>query len=223
LTRKEADFIGAVINNTAAFAGHDDAKKLRELARANGTLITEKGETNRMLHDIEQHDPGWSGRGSGKRGRVLEPSIMTFRTGLVMAHHPSEEHLGESIRPGKEYQQLTKAIARTSERGRPDVPIAASLHSSFQDNAKINNIERDFSDHRIDEKEARSQLEALGEDPDDYKFAGGSGGLISPYEEDPEAITPEEHDQMKDNLRKQWVNGKLDVEDYRRKVAEIPL
>src|SRR4029077_8687924 len=32
LSRKEADFIGAVINNTAAFAGHKDAKKLRELA-----------------------------------------------------------------------------------------------------------------------------------------------------------------------------------------------
>ena len=223
LTRKEADFINATINNTGAFSKHRDAQKLRELARANGTLITEKGETNRMLHDIEQQDPGWSGRGSGKQGRVLEPSIRSFKTGLIMAHHRSEEHLGEAIRPGKEYQALSKAIQRTSERGRPDVPIATSLHHTFADHKAINNIERDFSEHRIGEAEARAKLKDMGEDPDDYRFVGGSGGLITPYEDDPEALTPEEHSQMKDNLRQQWIGGKMNVEDYRRKAAEVPL
>ena len=223
LTRKEADFIGAVVNNTAAFAGHDDAKKIRELARANGTLITEKGETNRLLHDIEQADPGWSGRGTTGHGRVLEPSIKTFKTGLIHEIHPTEQHLPETIRPGKEYQMLTKALARTSERGRPDIAIGASLHHTFQDNKKINEIERDFSKDLITEEEARSRLKALGEDPDDYKFEKGSGGLVSPYEPDPEAISQEEHNSMHDNLRKQWVGGKLGIEDYRRKTAEIPL
>ena len=65
LTRKEADFINTVINNTAAFAKHEDAGKLRELARAHGTLITEAGETNRMRHDIEEHEPGWRQRCPG--------------------------------------------------------------------------------------------------------------------------------------------------------------
>ena len=216
LSRKEADFIGTVINNDAAFATHEDAKKLRELARANGTLITEKGETNRMRHDIEQHEPGW-------RKRVLEPSIRTFKTGLIHEVHASEEHMPETIRPGKGYQALTKALARTSERGRPDIPIGASLHHTFADNRKINEIERDFSDHKISELEARVRLKELGEDPGDYRFIGGSGGLITPYEDDPEAITPEEHSQMRDNLRKQWVGGKLNVEDYRKKAAEVPL
>ncbi len=216
LTRKEADFIGTVINNDAAFSKHEDAKKIRELARANGTLITEKGETNRLQHDIEQHEPGW-------RKRVLEHAVKTFRAGLIHEIHPTEEHMPESIRPGKGYQALTKALARTSERGRPDVAVGASLHHTFQDNAKINKIERDFSEHRIDEAEARNQIKALGEDPEDYRFIGGSGGLITPYEDDPEAITPEEHTQMKDNLRQQWVGGKLGVDDYRKKAAEVPL
>ena len=223
LSRKEADFINAAINNTGAFAKHEDAQKIRELARVNGTLITEKGETNRLLHDIEQADPGWSGRGSGRQGRVLEPSIRTFKAGLIMAHHRNEAEMGEAIRPGKEYQDLSKAVQRTSERGRPDIPIAASLHHTFQDNRLINAIERDFSEHRIGEMEARAKLKDMGEDPDDYKFVGGSGGLVTPYETDPESITPEEHAQMHDNLRQQWVGGKLGVDDYRKKTAEIPL
>jgi hypothetical protein len=223
LSRKEADFIGAVINNTSAFAQHDDAKKIRELARANGTLITEKGETNRLLHDIEQADPGWSGRGTTGKGRVLEPSIKTFKTGLVHEVHPTEQHLPETIRPGKAYQALTKALARTSARGRPDIAIGASLHHTYQDNRQINEIERDFSDHKIDEAQARERLHAIGEDPDDFRFVSGSGGLITPYEDDPEALTPEEHTQMKDNLRQSWVSGKMNVEDYRKKSAEVPL
>ena len=223
LTRKEADFINAVINNTSAFAKHDDAKKIRELARANGTLITEKGETNRLIHDIEQADPGWAGREKGGHGRVLEPSISTFKTGLIHEIHPSEKHLPDTIRPGKEYQQLTKALARIAHRGRPDIAIGASLHHTFQDNKAINAIERDFSDHKIDEAAARAKLHALGEDPDDYRFVGGSGGLITPYEDDPEALTPEEHNTMKDNLRQKWVSGGMNVEDYRKKSAEVPL
>ena len=223
LTRKEADFINLVINNTSAFAKHDDAKKIRELARAHGTLITEKGETNRLAHDIEQIDPGWHGRDKGGNGRVLEPSIKTFKTGLIHEIHPSEQHLPETIRPGKEYQQLTKALARIAHRGRPDVAIGASLHHTFQDNKLINQIERNFSDHKIDEAQARKDLAALGEDPDDYRFVGGSGGLVTPYEDDPEALTPEEHTQMKDNLRQKWVSGGMNVEDYRKKSAEVPL
>ena len=163
LTRKEADFIGTVINNTAAFAKHDDAKKIRELARVNGSLITEKGETNRMRHDIEEHEPGW-------RERVLEPTIRSFKTGLIHEIHPSEEHMPETIRPGKHFQSLTKSIARTSERGRPDIAIAAGLHHTFQDNKAINEIERDFSKHKIEETMARTRLKALGEDPDEYQF-----------------------------------------------------
>ena len=217
LSRKEADFLNVVINNTASFAKHSDAKAIRELARANGTLIDAKtGETNALRHAIEEHEPGW-------RNRVLEPTIRSFRTGLIHSVHPSEEHMPETIRPGKEFQQLTKAIARTSERGRPDIPIAASLHHTFADNAKINEIERDFSEHRISELEARARLKDLGEDPGDYRYIGGSGGLISPHESDPEAITQDEHDAMKSSLRQQWIGGKLDIENYRRKSAEIPL
>jgi hypothetical protein len=216
LKRREADFINTVINNTMAFAGHEDAQKLRELAKANGTLITPEGETNRMRHHIEQHDPGW-------RNRVLEPSVRSFKTGLIVAHHQDERYFPETIRPGKEFQNLTRAIQNTSEQGRPDVPIATSLHHTYQDNAQINKIERDFSDHKIDEAEAHRRLEAMGEDPDEYRFVGGSGGLVTPYEDDPEAITPEEHTQMKHNLREQWINGKIDVEKYRQKAAEVPL
>jgi hypothetical protein len=223
LTRHEADFLNAVINNTGAFAKHEDAQALRELARVNGTLITPQGETNRLLHEIEQHDPGWSGRGSGQRGRVLEPSIRSFKTGLIHEIHPSEEHLPATIRPGQEYRDLTAAMQRTSERGRPDVPVSISLHHTFADNKAINQIERDFSEERISEADARARLHALGEDPDQYRFVGGSGGLITPYEENPEAITPEEHSQLKDNLRKQWIGGKMPIEDYRRKAAEVPL
>ena len=186
LTRKEADFIGTVINNTASFAAHDDAKALRELARANGTLITEKGETNRMRHAIEQHEPGW-------RQRVLEPVIRSFKTGLIHDVHPTEEHMPATIRPGPEFQHLTKALARTSYRGRPDIAIAASLHHTFDDNRKINEIEKAFSQDKITEAEARLRLTALGEDPDEFKFVSGSGGLVSPYEDDGEQLTPEEH------------------------------
>lgn len=216
LTRKEADFINTAINNTAAFAKHGDAEKLRELARAHGTLITPEGETNRLRHDIEQHESGW-------RHRVLEPSIRTFKTGLIMDHHVDEGSMPATIRPGPEFQNLTKAIQRTSERGRPDVPLAISAHHTFAHHGNINKIERDFSEHRINEAEARLRLTALGEDPEEYRFIGGSGGLITPYEEDPEVITPEEHSQMKDGLRKQWVSGKMNVEDYRKRAAEIPL
>jgi hypothetical protein len=216
LSRSEADFIGTVINNTAAFAKHSDAEKLRELARINGTLITPEGETNRLRHEIEQHEPGW-------RQRVLEPSVRSFKTGLVHEVHPTEEHMPATIRPGKEFQDFTRAIARTSERGRPDVPISVSLHHTLQDNKIINQIEREFSEERISEADARARLHAIGEDPDAYRFISGSGGLITPYEENPEAITPEEHDQLKDNLRKQWIGGKMPIEDYRRKTAEVPL
>jgi hypothetical protein len=223
LTRHEADFLNAVINNTGAFAKHEDAQALRELARVNGTLITPQGETNRLLHEIEQHEPGWSGRGSGQRGRVLEPSIRSFSTGLIHEVHPSEEHMPATIRPGQDYKRVTEAMRRTSERGRPDVPVAASVHHTFADNKAINQIERDFSQERITEQEARARLKALGEDPDQFQFIGGSGGLITPYEENPEAITPEEHTELKTNLRKQWIGGKMPIEDYRRKAAEVPL
>jgi hypothetical protein len=216
LTRGEADFLNLVINNTGAFAKHEDGQALRELARANGTLINEKGETNRLRHQIEQHEPGW-------RERVLEPTIRSFKAGLIHEIHPTEEHMPESIRPGKEYHSLTEATARTSQRGRPDIPVAVSLHHTFTDNKRINQIERDFSDERINEAEARARLKALGEDPDEYQFVGGSGGLITPYEENPEAITPEEHTELKTNLRKQWIGGKMPIEDYRRKAAEVPL
>jgi hypothetical protein len=216
LNRREADFLNTVINNTGAFAKHEDGQALRELARANGTLITPEGETNRMRHEMEQHEPGW-------RQRMLEPSIRSFKTGLVHEVHPNEEHLPETIRPGQEYRDLTAAMQRTSERGRPDVPVSISLHHTFADNKAINQIERDFSEERINEAQARERLHALGEDPEQYRFVGGSGGLITPYEENPEAITPEEHSQLKDNLRKQWIGGKMPIEDYRRKAAEVPL
>jgi hypothetical protein len=169
-----------------------------------------------MRHNIEQSDPGW-------RQRVLEPSIRSFKTGLIVAHHANEEHMPETIRPGREFQELTRALQGTIAQGRPDVPIAISLHHTFADNRAINQIERDFSDHKIDEAQARKALEAIGEDPDEFRFVGGSGGLVTPYEDDPEAITPEEHTQMKNNLRDQWVSGKMDVEKYRQKSAEVPL
>jgi len=242
LTRHEADFINAVINNDKAMAQHKrdpgkaaQAQALRELARANGTLITEKGETNRMRHEIEQHEPGW-------RKRHLEPSIRSFHSGLVHEIHPTEATLPETIRPGPHYQELTKVLHRAIQRGRPDIPIAAgfhrgglvkelpfdvpvsiSAHHNFEHNKHINRIERDFSDGRIDEAGARARLQALGEDPEEYRYVAGSGGLITPYEDAPESITPEEHSQLKDNLRKSWLGGKMDVENYRRKVAEVPL
>src|ERR1700751_2213299 len=109
---------------------------------------------------------------------MLEPSIRSFKTGLIVAHHRDERYFPETIRPGKEFQNLTRAIQHTSEQGRPDVPIATSLHHTYQDNAQINKIERDFSDHKIDEAEAHRRLEAMGEDPDEYGFLGGSGGLV---------------------------------------------
>jgi hypothetical protein len=238
LTRHEADFINAVINNDKAMAQHKrdpgkaaQAQALRELARANGTLITEKGETNRMRHEIEQHEPGW-------RKRHLEPSVRSFHSGLVHEIHPTEATLPETIRPGPHYQELTKVLHRAIQRGRPDIPIAAgfhrgglvfdvpvsiSAHHNFEHNKHINRIERDFSDGRIDEAGARARLQALGEDPEEYRYVTGSGGLITPYEDAPESITPEEHSQLKDNLRKSWLGGKMDVENYRRKVAEVPL
>jgi hypothetical protein len=216
LTRNQADFINTVINNTAAFAKHEDGQALRELARANGTLITPQGETNRMRHEITQRDPAW-------RDRVLEPSIRSFNTGLIHDVLPTEEHMPATIRPGQEFRDLTQAISRIAERGRPDVPISVSLHHNLEHNKSINQIERDFSEGRIDEHQARQALHGLGEDPNEYRFIGGSGGLLSPYEESPEAITSEEHGQLKDNLRKQWLGGKLGVDDYRKKVAEVPL
>jgi hypothetical protein len=222
LTRGEADFINLVLNNTQAFSKNEGGVMARELAHANGTLINENGETNRLRFDIERHSPGWAIRQKGGRP-VLEPTIRTFSTGLVHEIHPNEERMPATIRPGKAYQDLTKAMARTSERGRPDMAVAASLHHTYTDNKAINNIERAFSEHKIDEAEARSRLKSMGEDPGEYRFIGGSGGLITPYEDDPESITPEEHGQMKQNLRNQWVNGKMGVDDYRKKVAEVPL
>jgi hypothetical protein len=224
LTRREADFINASINNTAAFSKHEDAETLRELARANGTLITPEGETNRIRHEIEQHEPGW-------RQRVLEPTIRSFKTGLIREIHPSEEHLPETIRPGREYRDITKAIARTTYRGRPDVPIAtsprsqpsASIPRDLAHNAKINEIERHFSEDKITEARARKLLEEIGENPDEYQFHGGSGGLLSPYEPSPTALTPEQHAQLKDSLLKKWLSGGLDIETYKRRVAEVPL
>jgi hypothetical protein len=224
LTRNEADFLNAAINNTAAFAKHPDAQNLRELARANGTLITPAGETNRLRHDIEQHEPGW-------RQKVLEPTIRSFKTGLIQATHPNEQNMPDTIRSGREYRDITRAIQRTSYRGRPDVGLSISPRSQptvamprdLMQNRAINKIERDFSEHRIDEKEAHARLREIGENPGEYRFIGGSGGLISPYESNPTAITAEEHAALKDNLRKKWIGGNLDIENYQRRVAEVPL
>jgi hypothetical protein len=238
LKPNEAHFLNAVVNNTAARA--KSATGLRELARAGGTLLTPEGETNPLRHQIDEHQAekrSWIAAEPRNRDNpiiqkaaqkrwsedTLEPSIRTFKAGLVNSVHPSDQDIPEGIRPGKEFKDVTESIGRSSPMGRPDVPMSVAFMPGKADrNRKLNQIERDYSEGKHDEPKTRQRLESLGEDPEQYRFVKGHG-LISPHEGDPEALTPEEHQQLRDNLRSQWVSGKLKTSDYRARIAELPL
>jgi hypothetical protein len=124
LKRHEADFLNAVINNTAARAKKGQA--LRELAREGGTLLTPEGETNPIRRAIdERHREGLKGKLWSNE--ILEPTIRSFRAGLIHELHPSPEHMPEGIRPGEEFKGLAEVMERTSPHGRPDVPMSVSF------------------------------------------------------------------------------------------------
>ena len=140
LKRHEADYINALINNQAARA--KSATGLRELARKGGTLISEEGETNPIRHAIDtrkaairealaqahpenpllqkQAEKRWS-------QDILEPTIRTFKAGLVHAIHPRPEAMPEAIRPGEEFKEISEGLQRHSPHGRPDVPVSVAF------------------------------------------------------------------------------------------------
>lgn len=73
LTKREANFLNAVINNQAAKA--KSAEGLRELARAGGTLLTPEGETNLIRHAIDVRQAGIRQRLAERRENVGNPEI----------------------------------------------------------------------------------------------------------------------------------------------------
>jgi hypothetical protein len=140
LKRHEADFLNALINNQAAKA--KSATGLRELARKGGTLLTPEGETNPIRHAIdkrqaairqalaEAHPENPLLQKQAKKlwsQDILEPTIRTFKAGLVHAIHPRHEAMPEAIRPGEEFKGITETLGRTSPLGRPDVPMSTAF------------------------------------------------------------------------------------------------
>ena len=142
MNRHEADFMNAVINNQAAKA--KGATGLRELARKGGTLLTEEGETNPIRHAIDLRQAGIRQKlaehpenianplvqKAAKRlwsQDTLEPTIRSFKAGLVHSIHEHPGQMPEGIRPGEEFKEITESLGRQQIHGRPDVPMAASF------------------------------------------------------------------------------------------------
>jgi hypothetical protein len=113
-------------------------------------LITEEGETNAIRHMIdarqaairkelanrpEHRDNSMiqeAARTSWSKD-TLEPTIRSFKAGLIHSIHERREEMPEDIRPGEELKELTESLHRQMPLGRPDIPIAAAFmpaHSS---------------------------------------------------------------------------------------------
>jgi hypothetical protein len=137
---EEAEYMNMLINNQAARA--KKAGPLRELARAGGTLYTEEGETNplRLALDMREaklrHEAAAANPENPELKKrlekrwsedTLEPTIRTFKAGLVHETHGSQEAMPEAIRPGEEFKDLTTAMQRHLPRGRPDVPVSVNF------------------------------------------------------------------------------------------------
>jgi hypothetical protein len=122
----EADFLNAVLHNRHALAKTGGAA--RELARKGGTLLTEEGETNPIRQMIDEREP-LDERNRAWSEHTLEPTIRTFKAGLVHALHQRPEDMPQAIRPGEGFKPLTRTLgmALGSEKGRPDIPIAVSF------------------------------------------------------------------------------------------------
>jgi hypothetical protein len=140
LERHEAHFLNAVVNNQAAKA--KSATGLRELAKKGGTLLTPEGETNPIRHAIdkrqaairralaEEHPENPILQKAAQKlwsQDTLEPTIRTFKAGLVHAVHPRAEAMPEAIRPGHEFKRITETLGRTSPQGRPDIPMSVGF------------------------------------------------------------------------------------------------
>ena len=126
LKRHEADFLNAVLHNRHALAKTGGAA--RELARKGGTLLTEEGETNPIRKMIDEREP-LDERNRTWSEHTLEPTIRTFKAGLVHALHQKPEEMPQAIRPGEGFKPLTRTLgmALGSEKGRPDIPVSVSF------------------------------------------------------------------------------------------------
>lgn len=184
LKQREADFLNAVINNQGA--RHSQA--LRELARKGGTLLTEEGETNPIRHAIDAshaglrpgagepiHDPAIRGAAQDRWSKeILEPTIRTFHAGLIHSLHERHEDIPQEIRPTVPgYEELTKTLGRElgSERGRPDIAMAAAF---------------------------------------------------MPAKKRPAPLSPQEHEELTANIRKQFLGGKMRTADYLERLGDVP-
>lgn len=202
LTRGEADYLNLIINNTMAFPKHARGQALRELARVNGTLITPEGETNPLRFDIENHRPGWAIERAGKRP-VLEPSIKSFNAGLIHEVHAHPHEMRESIRPGREYQQLTESLARTSPRGRPDVPMAVGLETGG------------FVPPPVPQFVFSPVFGGLPHLQEGGPVEGPAKPEIPP-------LSDEEYQELSGNIRKQFLSGKLKRAEYLERMKDVP-
>jgi N-acetyl-anhydromuramyl-L-alanine amidase AmpD len=179
LEQREADFLNAVINNQAA----RHSKGLQELARKGGTLLTEEGETNPLRHLIDVREAGLRGGAAEEiqdqaikkaaenrwSNRVLEPTVRTFKAGLIHDIHESPHTIPEAIRPripGFEGMREVLAKELSTEKGRPDVPIAVHFM--------------------------------------------------------PAPLTPEEHQELTRNIRKQWISGRIRTPEYMERLRDVP-
>jgi hypothetical protein len=140
LKPEEAEYMNVLINNQAARA--KKAGALRELAQKGGTLYTPEGETNPLRHvldlreaKIREQEAAAHPESPELQERLkkrwsedtLEPTIKTFKAGLVHQLHGTPEEMPEAIRPGEEFKGLAKVMQRHLPAGRPDVPISVAF------------------------------------------------------------------------------------------------
>jgi hypothetical protein len=140
LKPEEAEYMNVLINNQAARAKRAGA--LRELAAKGGTLFTPEGETNPLRHVLDLREarireqqaaahpenPKLQERLKKRWSEdTLEPTIRTFKAGLIHAIHGSHEEMPEAIRPGEEFKGMAEVMQRKLPAGRPDVPISVAF------------------------------------------------------------------------------------------------
>jgi hypothetical protein len=57
----------------------------------------------------------------------LEPTIRSFKAGLVHSIYETSEEMPEDIRPRQEFKGLTEALQRQMRMGWPHVPISVAF------------------------------------------------------------------------------------------------
>lgn len=176
LSRPEADYLNAILNNRGAMEGKG-APALRELARAGGTLLTKEGETNpvrKLIDDFQgekrarlarenPQNPLLQKQASKKwSDDTLERTIRTFKAGLVHEIHQTPGEMPENIRPGREHEGLTEGMTRRSETlHEARAPLAASFLPALSEEEHkelTGNIRKQFVSGKLRTEDYRRRM-----------------------------------------------------------------